>query len=83
MSTDVSNTPGVIHVLEEALARARTGDVVGVSLICYDDKWNWHINSAGSVLRFPAVGVAAAQMLSGQMQRRIQRMATAREGRRA
>lgn len=80
---NTANTPGIIRVLEDAIEKARDGTVVGVSLICYDNNWNWHLTSAGSVLRFPAVGVAAAQSLSSEMQRRIQKISPAKENRRA
>lgn len=65
-------TPGVIRVLEDALARAKHGGSVGITVIEYTPDGSWKTTSAGNVLRSPAVGVVAAQVLSSQFVRRLE-----------
>lgn len=63
---------GVIRVLEDALSRAKRGDSAGVTVIEYSRDGAWNTTSAGTVLRSPALGVVAAQMLSSQFVRRLE-----------
>ncbi len=72
MKSKVATTAGVVSVLEAALARARTGRNAGVTIIEYARDGSWNSTSAGLVLRSPAVGVAAAQLLSSQFVRRLE-----------
>lgn len=72
MSAHTIAVPGVVRVLEEALARAKRGANVGVTVIEYAPDGSWNATSAGNVLRNPAAGVVAAQVLSSQFVRRIE-----------
>lgn len=72
MSAHTIAAPGVVRVLEEALARAKRGANVGVTVIEYAPDGSWKTTSAGNVLRSPAVGVVAAQVLSSQFVRRLE-----------
>lgn len=65
-------TPGVIRVLEDALARAKRGDCAGVTVIEYAREGGWNTTSAGNVMRLPAMGLVAAQVLSSQFLRSVE-----------
>lgn len=71
MSDQIATAPGVVRVLKAALDRVHAGEVVGVTVISYDTNWGWDTNSAGSVLRAPAIGIAAAHLLASQLERRL------------
>lgn len=71
MSPAATAAPGVVRVLTDALARVQSGEVVGVTVIAYDHDWGWDTKNAGSVLRVPAVGIAAAHLLATQLERRL------------
>lgn len=64
-------TPGVLRVLVETIDKVHSGEVVGVTVIAYDPAWGWDTASAGSVLRSPAIGIAAGHMYVTQMERRL------------
>jgi hypothetical protein len=72
MKPTAISAPGVIRVLEDALARAKHGNYVGVTVIEYARDGSWNTTSAGNVLRSPGVGVVAAQVLSSQFVQRIE-----------
>lgn len=72
MKPKVTTAAGVVSVLEAALTRARTGRNAGVTIIEYAPDGSWNSTSAGLVLRSPAVGVAAAQLLSSQFVQRLE-----------
>lgn len=72
MRAKTTATPGVIRVLEDALARAKSGGYVGVTVIEYAQDGGWSTTNAGTILRSPAVGIAAAQVLSSEFVRRME-----------
>lgn len=70
-SAEILALPGPIRLLTEALERAKRGEIAGVTIIGYAADWSWTTSTAGPVLRFPAVGLAAAHMMASDFERRI------------
>lgn len=77
MNAKATATPGVVQVLEDALDRAKSGASAGVTVIEYSRDGGWNTRSAGTILRSPAVGVVAAQLLSSHFVRRLETEDTA------
>lgn len=70
MSTGVFPS-GAARILTDTLDRVKAGSVAGVTVIRFDHEWAFEIVSAGSVLRSPSFGIAAAHLLASEMERRL------------
>lgn len=62
---------GAARVLADALDDVHAGLVAGVTVIRFSPDWAFEIVSAGSVLRSPCFGIAAAHVLASEMERRL------------
>lgn len=72
-SAEVIAAPGVVQAVAELMDDVLHGDVVGVSIISYSSDWSFEISSAGSILRMPGAGIAAAHVLASEMESRLRR----------
>jgi hypothetical protein len=65
-------TTGVVRALELALDHARSGHYSGVTIIGYSGDGGWDTRNAGSIMRTPSTGVAAAFILASQFAKKME-----------